>query len=216
MRFSGSSMPILRRSTRTLILSQIVSASCVCVTDPNSTPFSPALTSKRISAWPRRCAISCACSKLCASFSARRALTFSSSATREGVAGSASRRGSRKFRAYPRATSTTSPRRPSFSTSSRSTTFISVGNVRQQRHLSRALDRHGDLPLVAPARPADPARADLALLGHVPAEPVEGLPVHLGGLLLAAVTGTARARPLRRLARAAPLPVLLLSVASRR
>ena len=30
----------------------------------------------------------------------------------------------RKFRAYPRATSTTSPRRPSFSTSSRRTTFI--------------------------------------------------------------------------------------------
>src|SRR3954451_902822 len=215
MRFSGSSMPILRRATRTLILSQIVSGSCVCVTGPKRPPFSPALTSKRISAWPRRCAISCACSKLCASFSARRALTFSSSATREGVAGSASRRGSRKFRAYPRATSTTSPRRPSFSTSSRSTTFISVGNVRQQRHLSRALDRDRDLPLVAPARPADPARADLALLGHVPAELVEVLPVPLVDLLLAEVTGTALSGPLHRLATPPALPVLLLSVASR-
>src|SRR6185503_2910826 len=187
MRFSGSSIPILRRSTRTLSLSQIVSASCVCVTDPNRTPLSPALTSKRISACPRRCAISCACSKLCASFSARRALTFSSSATREGVAGSASLRGRRKFRAYPRATSTTSPRSPSFSTSSRRTTFISVRHVRQQSHLTRALHRDRDLALVAPARSADAARADLALLGHVPAELVEVLPVHLVDLLLAEV-----------------------------
>src|SRR5688572_21826281 len=209
MRFSGSSSSIFRRSTRTLSFSQMASANCVCVTDPKSTPVSPAFTSKRISAWPSRCAISCACSKLCASLSARRAFTFSSSATRDGVAGSASLRGRRKFLAYPRATSMTSPRRPSFSTSSRRTTFISVGYVWEQRHLAGPLHRDRDLPLVAAARAGDPARADLPLLGDVAAELVEVLPVHLLDLLLAEVAGTPPAGCRHRLAAAPSLAVLL-------
>src|SRR5215510_10309433 len=41
-------------------------------------------------------------------------------------------------------------------------------HVRQQRHLSRTLDRHGQLPLVPPTRPGDPRRADLASLRDEP------------------------------------------------
>src|SRR3954451_5011319 len=41
-----------------------------------------------------------------------------------------------------------------------------LADVRQQRQLSRALDRAGDLVLVAPARAGDAARADLAAIGH--------------------------------------------------
>src|SRR5262249_62098345 len=113
-----------------------------------------------------------------------RELTFSSSLTRAGVAGSASLRGSRKFRAYPRATSTTSPRRPSLSTSSRRTTFISVGHVGEQSHLAGALHGDGHLPLVPAARAGDAARADLAFLGDVAAEAVGVFSVHLVVLLL--------------------------------
>src|SRR5438552_3802817 len=50
-----------------------------------------------------------------------------------GVAASASPRGKRKLRAYPRATFTTSPRRPSLSTSWRRTTSISAPRDRRGR-----------------------------------------------------------------------------------
>ena len=40
-----------------------------------------------------------------------------------------------------------------------------LGDVRQQRKLSRALDCARDLALMAAARSRDPARADLAALG---------------------------------------------------
>jgi hypothetical protein len=66
-----------------------------------------------------------------------RAFTFSQLRDRAGVAGSASFRGSRKFRAYPRATSTTSPRRPTLSTSCGESTSIQFGDVGQSA-ISRA------------------------------------------------------------------------------
>ena len=47
------------------------SATSVAVTEPKSVPVSPAGTSKRSSLASSRCAISCACSKLCASCRAR-------------------------------------------------------------------------------------------------------------------------------------------------
>src|SRR4051812_19789514 len=41
-----------------------------------------------------------------------------------------------------------------------------LADVRQQRQLTRALDRASDLVLVAPAGARDAARADLAPVGH--------------------------------------------------
>ena len=71
----------------------------VGVTEPKSEPVGPAFTSKRSSAFASSCAICCACSTVRASCLARCASRFCSSATFAGVAGSASRRGRRKFRA---------------------------------------------------------------------------------------------------------------------
>src|SRR5438874_9162926 len=96
----------------------------------------------------------------------------------------------------PRATLTTSPRRPTWSTSVRRITSIrqtvsgspSAGHVRKQSHLARPLDRDGDLLLVTPAGSGDPARADLPLLRDVPAQLVVVLVVDLLDLLLAEVT----------------------------
>ncbi len=45
-----------------------------------------------------------------------------------------------------------------------------LSDVREQRELTRALDRPGELTLVAPARPSDPAGADLPAVGDEPAE----------------------------------------------
>src|SRR5687768_16081705 len=72
-------------------------------------------------------------------------------------------------------------------------TFISIRDVRKQCHLTGALHRDHDLLLVLAAGARDPARADLALLGHVPAELVEVLPVDFVDLLLAEVTALATA-----------------------
>src|SRR6185312_12168419 len=58
-----------------------------------------------------------------------------------------------------------------------------LGDVGQQRHFSRALDRDRDLPLVPPAGAGDPARADLPLLGDVAAQLVGVLPVDLHNLV---------------------------------
>src|SRR4030088_913182 len=45
-------------------------------------------------------------------------------------------------------------------------TKFSVSDIRNQRDLSRALDRHLQLPLVQRARAGNPARQDLPPLGH--------------------------------------------------
>src|SRR5713101_3674699 len=60
-----------------------------------------------------------------------------------------------------------------------------LGDVRQERHLTGALDRDGDLALVTAAGAADPARADLAALGDVAAKLADVLVVDLGDLGLA-------------------------------
>src|ERR671930_841131 len=200
MRLIGSGRSILRRSTRTFRVRQISSATSVGVTEPKRAPLGPAFTSKRSTVLPSTSAISCACSTDRASCRARSASRLRSSATRAAVAGSASRRGKRKFRAYPRATSTTSPRRPTFSTSlSRITSTASprVRDVREERHLAGALHGDGDLPLVAAARAGDAARADLPLLRDVAPELVVVLVVDLLDLVLAEVTALPPARSRR-------------------
>src|SRR6476469_9063407 len=58
-----------------------------------------------------------------------------------------------------------------------------LGDVGQQRHFPRALDRDRDLPLVPPAGAGDPARADLPLLGDVAAQLIGVLPVDLHDLV---------------------------------
>ena len=82
------------------------------------------------------------------------------------------------------------------------------GDVRQERHLAGALDRDRDLALVAAARAADPARADLALLGDVAAKLADVLVVDLVDLALAE---EARLPPAARQRREA-LPASLLVV----
>src|SRR5207237_3766070 len=76
---------------------------------------------------------------------------------------------------------------------------------RQQCHLARALDGDGDLALVAPARAADPPRADLPLLGDVAAQLADVLVVDLVDLALAEEAGLAAAAGRRRRALPAPL-----------
>src|SRR5436190_14280509 len=95
----------------------------------------------------------------------------------------------------PRDTLTTSPRRPTCSTSVRRITSISsgsggrlTGDVGKERHLARPLHGGGDLLLMPAARACDPARADLSLLRDVPAELAVVLVVDLLDLLLAEVT----------------------------
>src|SRR5581483_8346930 len=68
---------------------------------------------------------------------------------------------------------------------SRSSRRSLVGDVREQRKLARPLHGDGDLALVAPARPADAAVADLALLRHVAPKLVDVLVVDLVDLRLA-------------------------------
>ncbi len=70
----------------------------------------------------------------------------------------------------------------------------------------------GDLPLVLAARASDPPGADLALLGDVPAQLVEVLPVDLVDLLLAEVTALPPSHHPGR--RGAPPSGRLTSVAS--
>jgi hypothetical protein len=65
--------------------------------------------------------------------------------------------------------------------------------VGQQRQLTRALHGRGDLALVAPAGTGDPARADLAALGHEPTQPDDVLVVDLLDLVLAVRAGLATA-----------------------
>jgi hypothetical protein len=63
--------------------------------------------------------------------------------------------------------------------------LAALGHVRQERHLAGALDRDGDLALVAAARAADPPGADLPLLGDVPPQLADVLVVDLLDLALA-------------------------------
>src|SRR5438067_1747888 len=213
------SVAILRRSTRIFCVAQSSSAMSVGVTDPNSEPVGPAFTSKRSSVFASLSAIACASSAVFASCRARCVSRLPSSVTRASVASSASFRGRRKLRAYPRATETTSPRRPTLSTSFRRITCIgsalpvpvvapaaapaaltivgALGDVWQERHLACALHGLGDLHLVAPARAGDAPAADLPPLGDVPPQLVDVLVVDLRDLLLAEVTVAAPDRPCR-------------------
>src|SRR5271163_3139788 len=77
-------------------------------------------------------------------------------------------------------------------------------HIREQRELAGPLDRRGDLALVAPTGAGDATRADLALLGHEPAQAGHVLVVNLLDLVSAVRTW---------LAPAAPRPTLLLSPA---
>src|SRR5205814_5923301 len=63
-----------------------------------------------------------------------------------------------------------------------------LGDVREERHLTGPLHRGRDLHLMAPARTGDAAAADLALLRDVPPELVDVLVVDLGDLVLAEET----------------------------
>src|SRR3954452_3484052 len=68
-----------------------------------------------------------------------------------------------------------------------------LGHVRQQRQLARALDRPGDLALVAAAGAGDAPRADLAAVGDQPAQRADVLVVDLVDLVAAVRTGLAPA-----------------------
>src|SRR6185369_12011769 len=59
----------------------------------------------------------------------------------------------------------------------------SVGDVREESQVARALDRHGELPLVEGGGAADPARQDLRALGHETGEELDVLEVDVPDLL---------------------------------
>src|SRR5438876_12112914 len=84
-----------------------------------------------------------------------------------------------------------------------------LGDVRQERHLARALDRGRDLHLMPAARAGNAAAADLALLGDVAAQLVDVLVVDLRDLLFAE---EAVAAPDLPRGTAGPPPLLLLLV----
>ena len=94
MRLMGS-LSILRRSTRIFLDVHSSSAMSLGVTEPKREPVGPALTSKRSTVPASASAISFACSAVFASCRARWVSRFCSSATRAGVASSASCRGRR-------------------------------------------------------------------------------------------------------------------------
>src|SRR3954454_22932899 len=71
------------------------------------------------------------------------------------------------------------------------TSIALPGDVGQERHLARPLDRPRHLVLVATARARDAARADLALLGDVPAKDVDVLVVDVVDLRLAELAALA-------------------------
>src|ERR1700761_9207694 len=89
----------------------------------------------------------------------------------EVVARSAFWRGSRKLRAKPSLTVTTSPMTPRCSTRSRRTTFIDrsplLHDVGQQRQEAGALDGAGQLTLLRRGNRGDARRDDLAALGDI-------------------------------------------------
>src|SRR5437588_8953386 len=91
--------------------------------------------------------------------------------------------------------------------------LATVGHVREQRHLTRTLDRNRDLSLMAPARTRDAPRPDLALLGDVTTQLVRVLVVDLLDLLLAEVAAALadRARGARPLTAGLAVPVSVSS-----
>src|SRR6185369_15486987 len=102
------------------------------------------------------------------------------------VARSAFFLGSRKFRAKPSLTRTSSPIWPSFSTlSSRITCMASssLHDVRQQRHEAGALDGIGQNALLLVADRGDAGRHDLAALGNEALQQLDVLIVDLGRVL---------------------------------
>src|ERR1700761_1345271 len=139
-------------------------------------------------------------SRLCASRSALRAWKYSRFAL---VARSAFFLGSRKLRAKPSLTRTSSPIWPSFSTrSSKMTCMVAplLHDVGQQRHEAGALDGVGQNALLLVADGGDAGRHDLAALGNEALQELDVLVVDLGRViaregagLLAAEEGTAGA-----------------------
>src|SRR5689334_711586 len=75
-----------------------------------------------------------------------------------------------------------------------------VTDVRQERQLSSALDRAGDLVLMAPAGAGDPARADLPAVGDELAQGVDVLVVDELDLVAAVLAGLASPTAASRLA----------------
>src|ERR1043166_8019891 len=119
------------------------------------------------------------------------------------VARSAFFLGSRKLRAKPSFTFTSSPIWPSFSTRSKRMTCIAASlfhDIRQQRHEAGALDRIGEQALLLVADRGDARRHDLAALGNEALQQLDVLVIDLGRVgageragLLAPEEGTARA-----------------------
>ena len=164
------------------------SAMSVGVTEPKSVPVGPAWTSKRSSAASSRCAISCACSKLCASCRARLLLALAQ------LGDLRRRRGLRELarqqvvaRVAARDVDDLAAQAELLDVLEQDDFHAQPVDVGEQRHLARPLDRDRDLPLVAAARAGDAPRADLALLGDVAPELVDVLVVDLLDLLAAEV-----------------------------
>src|ERR1700728_2657651 len=102
------------------------------------------------------------------------------------VARSAFFLGSRKVRAKPSLTRTSSPIRPSFSTrSSRITCIVLLllHDIRQQGHETGALDGIGQKALLLVADCGDAAGNDLAALGYETLQQLDVLVVDLGRIL---------------------------------
>src|ERR1700761_34122 len=140
------------------------------------------------------------------------------------VARSAFFLGSRKLRAKPSLTRTSSPIWPSFSTrSSRMTCMVrpSLHDIRQQRHEAGALDGVGQNALLLVADRGDARRHDLAALGNEALQELNVLVIDLGGViarkgagLLAPEEGTASAVPVAAAAAFAVAATSTLAVAA--
>src|SRR4051812_10381506 len=104
----------------------------------------------------------------------------------DSVARRALERGSRKLRANPSFTLTTSPREPRRSTRSSRTTFMGpsplLHDVGEQRQEAGALDGLGQLALLLAGHGGDPRGDDLAALGDVALQQLDVLVVDLRGV----------------------------------
>src|SRR5213075_986536 len=176
-------------------------------------PVGPALTSNRSSTCPSFSPSDCASSNVFASFCARRSSTLRTSATRAGVASSAARE-EVVARIAARDVHDLAAEADLVDVLAEDDFHLTaVGDVREQRHLTRALDRNRDLPLMPAARAGDAPRTDLSLLRDVAAQLVRVLVVDLLDLLLAEVAPALadRAGRARTLAPRLPVAVPLLS-----
>src|SRR4051812_5369924 len=128
-------------------------------------------------------------SRLCASRWALRVWKYSRFAL---VARSAFFLGSRKLRAKPSFTFTSSPIWPSFSTrSSKMTCMVAplFHDIGQQRHEAGALDGVGQNALLLVADRGDARRHDLAALGNIALQKLDVLVVDLGRVIARERTG---------------------------